>query len=73
MASLTNCSELLNLELDLNNFVGELPSSVSNLSTSLEKLAFSGNQIFGVLPQEIGNLVGLQTLALEHNNIFLHR
>jgi Leucine-rich repeat (LRR) protein len=65
MTALTNCSELL----DLNDVVGELPPSLSNLSTSLEKLTLSGNQISGVLPQNIDNLIGLETLALELNNL----
>ncbi|KAF8641577.1 hypothetical protein HU200_067767 [Digitaria exilis] len=69
MTALTNCSELLDLELDFNDVTGELPSSLSNLSTSLEKLALSGNQIFGVIPQNIGNLIALETLALELNNL----
>ncbi|OEL30577.1 putative LRR receptor-like serine/threonine-protein kinase [Dichanthelium oligosanthes] len=69
MTSLTNCSQLQNLQLDSNRFVGELPSSVSNLSTLLNELALSDNQIFGVVPEKIGNLIGLHTLALESNNL----
>ncbi|TVU49733.1 hypothetical protein EJB05_01064, partial [Eragrostis curvula] len=69
MTSLQNCSQLQTLELDSNNFTGELPSSISNLSISLQKLGLSGNQIFGGIPQHIGNLIGLQTLALESNNL----
>ncbi|TVU29085.1 hypothetical protein EJB05_20629, partial [Eragrostis curvula] len=69
MASLANCSQLETLELDSNNFAGELPSSISNLSTSLQWLTLSGNQISGAIPEQISNLVSLQALALESNSL----
>ncbi|KAL6614963.1 hypothetical protein ACP70R_037233 [Stipagrostis hirtigluma subsp. patula] len=69
MTALTNCSQLQEMQLDFNRLVGELPSSVANLSTSLERLSLSHNQIFGPVPEKISNLIGLQTLALEYNSL----
>ncbi|CAL4962937.1 unnamed protein product [Urochloa decumbens] len=69
MSSLTNCSQLISLELDYNRFSGVLPSCVSNLSTSLQKFSVSNNEISGIIPEEIGNVVGLQVFALENNHI----
>ncbi|XP_039855559.1 receptor kinase-like protein Xa21 [Panicum virgatum] len=67
MSALTNCSQLICLELDYNRFSGVLPSSVSNLSTSLQYFSVSHNEISGVIPEGIGNFVGLLTLGLENN------
>ncbi|CAL4886530.1 unnamed protein product [Urochloa decumbens] len=70
MTALTNCSRLEHLELDSNRFGGLLPVSISNLSsTSLIELSFSDNEIFGHIPESIGNLIGLNVLGLENNDI----
>ncbi|XP_062222657.1 receptor kinase-like protein Xa21 [Phragmites australis] len=67
MTALTNCSQLIYLELDYNRFRGMLPTSVSNLSTSLQYFTLSHNEISGIIPERIGNVAGLQVVALEYN------
>ncbi|KAL6634804.1 hypothetical protein ACP70R_027475 [Stipagrostis hirtigluma subsp. patula] len=67
ITALTNCSQLFYLELDYNRFSGALPSSVSNFSTSLQYFSISNNKISGIIPERIGNVVGLQVFALENN------
>ncbi|KAL6634803.1 hypothetical protein ACP70R_027474 [Stipagrostis hirtigluma subsp. patula] len=69
ITALTNCSQLQTVHLASNRLVGELPSSVANLSTSLQELTFRGNQIFGAIPENIGNLIGLETLELASNSL----
>uniref|UniRef100_A0A0D9XTD0 Receptor kinase-like protein Xa21 n=1 Tax=Leersia perrieri TaxID=77586 RepID=A0A0D9XTD0_9ORYZ len=68
ITELTNCSQLLNLELGLNKFGGVLPNSFSNLSTSLYYLELELNNITGSIPKDIGNLIGLQYLSFSNNN-----
>ncbi|CAL5020726.1 unnamed protein product [Urochloa decumbens] len=67
MTALANCSQLLYLQLDYNRFRGTIPSSVSNLSTSLQYLTLSNNEVSGVIPERIGEVVGIQVFALEYN------
>uniref|UniRef100_A0A0D9UWT6 Receptor kinase-like protein Xa21 n=1 Tax=Leersia perrieri TaxID=77586 RepID=A0A0D9UWT6_9ORYZ len=62
--SLTNCSQLYYLDLSGNSFRGELPSSLINLSTTLQMLGLDDLRISGNLPSDIGNLVGLNTLSI---------
>ncbi|XP_043698931.1 probable LRR receptor-like serine/threonine-protein kinase At3g47570 [Telopea speciosissima] len=65
--TLTNCSILTFLELNVNRFGGVLPNSIANLSTQLIELSLSKNQISGDIPVGIGNLVSLQLLGLSGN------
>ncbi|XVF83941.1 hypothetical protein PTKIN_Ptkin16aG0534900 [Pterospermum kingtungense] len=46
ISSLTNCTQLQMLCLQLNRFGGALPSSVANLSTQLQILYMAENQIY---------------------------
>ncbi|KAG2595615.1 hypothetical protein PVAP13_5KG087087 [Panicum virgatum] len=63
ITSLSNCSQLQQFNIDGNTaFTGHLPSSIVNLSTTLQILAFDTTGIWGRLPRAIGNLVGLQVL-----------
>ncbi|CAJ2647436.1 unnamed protein product [Trifolium pratense] len=66
--SLTNCSKLRLLDLTTNNFEGSLQNSIGNLSTSLNRLSFGDNQIYGQIPTELGNLTSLSLLSMEYNN-----
>jgi Leucine-rich repeat (LRR) protein len=61
VASLANCSNLLQLSLSYNSFSGQLPRSVVNLSTTLQYLYLSDCGISGSIPQGISNLVGNHT------------
>ncbi|KAG2657064.1 hypothetical protein PVAP13_1KG116300 [Panicum virgatum] len=69
LASLTNCSELQQLDLGDNLFAGEIPCSIGNLSRSLEYLNMEYNSITGIVPEEISNLVNLSTLHLYGNHL----
>ncbi|XP_002449858.2 receptor kinase-like protein Xa21 [Sorghum bicolor] len=67
ISSFRNCTRLRLLSLQYNMLGGELPSSVSNLSSQLQLLYLSGNEISGKIPLDIGNLAGLQALKLDYN------
>ncbi|CAL4977869.1 unnamed protein product [Urochloa decumbens] len=65
MTSLSNCSNLRVLEINGNaDFTGQLPSSIVNLSTTMQILLLGKTGITGSIPTAIGNLVGLQELAV---------
>lgn len=68
ITALTNCSQLQMLELGSSKFGGVLPSSVSNLSTSLKRLGLQYNTISGDIPKDIGNLANLGYLVLDNNS-----
>ncbi|KAL9314428.1 hypothetical protein ACSQ67_019880 [Phaseolus vulgaris] len=65
--SLTNCSSLQMLDIFDNNFGGQLPNSLANLSTALNQLYLGANMISGDIPTSMGNLIGLTELAMEFN------
>ncbi|CAL0304421.1 unnamed protein product [Lupinus luteus] len=67
--SLANCTVLEFLGLHYNNFGGELPNSIANLSTQLSTLNIGVNRIHGNIPAGIGNLENMALLALERNNL----
>ncbi|XP_026439189.1 LRR receptor-like serine/threonine-protein kinase EFR [Papaver somniferum] len=53
--SLPNCSKLETLSISFNNFSGQLPDSIANLSTKLTILYVGANNIFG----KLSNLISL--------------
>jgi len=65
---LTNCSKLSTLGISFNNFRGSLPSFIGNLTTQLSRMYLGGNQIYGQIPLEIGNLNNLILLTMENNH-----
>ncbi|KAM7469524.1 hypothetical protein LguiA_007707 [Lonicera macranthoides] len=67
ITSLSNCSNLKILALDFNNFGGEIPSSIGNLSVQLELLALGHNHISGIIPAAIESLANLYALQLTDN------
>ncbi|XP_039046399.1 probable LRR receptor-like serine/threonine-protein kinase At3g47570 [Hibiscus syriacus] len=67
ITSLTNCTDLIWLGLTQINLSGVLPDSIGNVSASLNHLWIDSNDILGTIPKEIGNLVGLEFLALYEN------
>ena len=70
VSSLSNCSKLQLLVISYNAaFTGQLPSSVVNLSTTLQILGLDNTGIWGSIPCVIGNLVGLQTLGIFNTSI----
>ncbi|KAI3886575.1 hypothetical protein MKX03_005494 [Papaver bracteatum] len=67
-SSLINSSTLEVLGLEMNQFVGELPSFSVNFSTNLQSITMGDNRIHGKLPTSIGDLVKLKSLAFENCN-----
>ncbi|XP_058777595.1 probable LRR receptor-like serine/threonine-protein kinase At3g47570 [Vicia villosa] len=67
--SLTNSSNLETLIVSYNNFGGSLEKSIGNLSTVLSRFVIGGNQIYGRIPIELGNLISLSLLAMENNHL----
>ncbi|KAM0891101.1 hypothetical protein ACQ4PT_026611 [Festuca glaucescens] len=67
LTSLTNCSRLRLMNIEQNRFSGQLPTSLSNLSTNIQELSIFNNNISGTIPSDIGNLVGLEVLVLGVN------
>ncbi|KAL4273940.1 hypothetical protein GQ457_13G004090 [Hibiscus cannabinus] len=70
LSSWTNCKSLEGFAFDNNPLIsGELPSLVGNLSSSLERFYASGCNIWGSLPNEIGNLSRLIIIQLDNNKL----
>ncbi|KAH9679118.1 protein kinase domain-containing protein [Citrus sinensis] len=69
LSSLANCKKLRNLRLSGNPLDGVLPSSIGNLSKSLETLVIVNCSISGNIPRAIGNLSNLLALVLEGNKL----
>ncbi|CAL5010756.1 unnamed protein product [Urochloa decumbens] len=69
MDSLTNCSNLKVIGLAGNKLGGVLPGSIVNLTTTMEYLSIRSNMVTGQIPQEIGNLVNLNTIYMHLNNL----
>uniref|UniRef100_A0A8R7QJ44 Receptor kinase-like protein Xa21 n=2 Tax=Triticum urartu TaxID=4572 RepID=A0A8R7QJ44_TRIUA len=69
ITSLANCSRLWLLELSANSFGGQLPGSVVNLSTTVQRLYLEDIRVSGSIPAYIGNLVGLELLLIANTYI----
>ncbi|XP_022715019.1 probable LRR receptor-like serine/threonine-protein kinase At3g47570 [Durio zibethinus] len=69
ITSLVNCSQLRRLHLGGNNFGGQIPSSLANLSTKLLYFSIEENPISGKIPNDIGNLIGLESLSMYYNQL----
>ncbi|KAM7469596.1 hypothetical protein LguiA_007779 [Lonicera macranthoides] len=67
ITSLSNCTNLQKLGIDNNNFGGEIPSSIGNLSIQLNLLELANNHISGIIPAAIESLVNLYMLELGDN------
>jgi LRR receptor-like serine/threonine-protein kinase FLS2 len=68
-SSLSNLAYLTHLDLAYNPLNSVLPSSIGNLSTSLQFLGLDNSNIVGIIPREISNLSNLVTLFLEFNDL----
>ncbi|XP_062155349.1 LRR receptor-like serine/threonine-protein kinase EFR [Alnus glutinosa] len=64
LMSLENCTKLETLGFLNNNFGGSLPNSIGNLSKQLSALYIGGNQIYGIIPAALENLINLTILAM---------
>jgi hypothetical protein len=67
LTSLKNCTNLQRLEFSYNNFGGSLPDSIGNLSKQLSFLYIGGNQISGIIPAALENLINLISLSMPEN------
>ena len=59
---------VVRLELDVNNLVGQIPSKIGDL-TKLDVLDLRANQLSGSIPTELGNLIELTFLDLRANQL----
>ncbi|CAI9090638.1 OLC1v1025459C1 [Oldenlandia corymbosa var. corymbosa] len=69
ITSLVNCKYLEEVMISSNLLDGVLPSSVGNLSHTLETFDASDCEIRGTIPSGIGNLSSLSTLSLSGNHL----
>ncbi|XP_027184869.1 probable LRR receptor-like serine/threonine-protein kinase At3g47570 isoform X2 [Coffea eugenioides] len=69
ITSLTKCQYLSILDFSDNPLNGIIPDSLSNLSTSFEKLHAPNCKIKGSIPDGIGNLRSLILLDLSNNDL----
>ncbi|RLN09615.1 hypothetical protein C2845_PM11G03990 [Panicum miliaceum] len=70
ITSLSNCSQLQTLLINDNpGLSGQLPSSIGNLSVTLQHLYLNSIGINGSIPTSIGNLVGLEFLSVANTSI----
>ena len=67
LTSPRNCSKLGSLDFTSNQFRDVLPNSIGNLPTQLHGLYFGGNQISGMIPATLHNLINLVILGMEGN------
>ncbi|KAG6674000.1 putative receptor-like protein kinase At3g47110 isoform X1 [Carya illinoinensis] len=65
--SLTNCTKMEQLILELNQLGGELPVSVSNLSANLQEFCIGENFFTGGFPQGFDKYQNLFALAINKN------
>ncbi|XP_048135613.1 probable LRR receptor-like serine/threonine-protein kinase At3g47570 [Rhodamnia argentea] len=72
ISSLANCSHLNRLSVESNLIDGSLPTSISNLSTSIQGIYLSMNQIQGTIPATLENLFKLSALTLGDNFLTGH-
>jgi Leucine-rich repeat (LRR) protein len=72
LSSLTNCTQLQILCLDFNGLGGIIPRSIGDLSSTLEVLLLSEDQLTGDIPSEIGKLKGLTVLVMQKNSLTGH-
>ncbi|TYH19006.1 hypothetical protein ES288_A05G318500v1 [Gossypium darwinii] len=68
-ASLLNCKYLKVLDLSVNPLKGVLPTSISNLSQTLQFFACGDCRIEGTIPMEIGSLNNAIILELTNNEL----
>uniref|UniRef100_A0A2N9GZS4 non-specific serine/threonine protein kinase n=1 Tax=Fagus sylvatica TaxID=28930 RepID=A0A2N9GZS4_FAGSY len=66
--SLTNCTLLSEILLYSNQLAGKLPSSVVNLSASLQEICFYDNFLTGSFPQGLEKYQNLVSLSIEKNS-----
>ncbi|XP_040957991.1 probable LRR receptor-like serine/threonine-protein kinase At3g47570 [Gossypium hirsutum] len=69
LCSLVNNTKIETIDIQTNNFGGELPECISNFSSTLLFLVIENNKILGKIPDGIGNLINLQVLRVSQNQL----
>ncbi|EOY17015.1 Leucine-rich repeat protein kinase family protein [Theobroma cacao] len=69
LSSLANCKNLRVLEISFNPLNGILPTSILNLSASLQRFVADDCKIKGFIPMEIGSLSNIMVLSLSQNEL----
>jgi Leucine-rich repeat (LRR) protein len=67
LTTLTNCSNMIVLDVSMKRLKGVLPESIGDLSTQMEFLGIAFNYIKGTITEAIGNLINLEHLDMENN------
>uniref|UniRef100_A0A7N2LD90 non-specific serine/threonine protein kinase n=1 Tax=Quercus lobata TaxID=97700 RepID=A0A7N2LD90_QUELO len=67
LCSLSNATNLRDLEINTNNFGGKLPKCIGNISSTLTFLYLNNNKISGNIPNVIGNLINLEDIEMWNN------
>eukprot|EP00253_Pinus_taeda_P024557 PITA_24557 len=67
LTALIHCSNLQYVDLSDNNLTGQLPFSIGQLSTKIDILALTNNELGGGIPPQTGNLTSLTLLYLNKN------
>ena len=67
LCSLSNSINLRDLEINTNNFGGELPKCIGNISTTLTFFYLNNNKIFRNILGVIGNLINLEDIEMWNN------
>ncbi|WVZ72317.1 hypothetical protein U9M48_020799 [Paspalum notatum var. saurae] len=70
IASLSNCSHLQSFRISNNiGFTRQLPTSIVNLSATMQGLNLADTGIIGTIPSAIGNLFNLQFFSVANTSI----
>ncbi|XP_050904287.1 probable LRR receptor-like serine/threonine-protein kinase At3g47570 isoform X3 [Lathyrus oleraceus] len=69
LSVLTNCSQLYKISLLNNKFGGKLSNHIGNFSANLRSFNLRANQIYGVIPESIGQRIGLTYLDIGTNSL----
>nr|ACN59379.1 leucine-rich repeat receptor-like protein kinase [Arabidopsis thaliana] len=67
--SIGRFNNLIHIDLSSNRLVGPIPTTLSNLSSSLESLHLFSNLLSGDIPSQLGSLVNLKSLKLGDNEL----
>ncbi|XP_052478296.1 probable LRR receptor-like serine/threonine-protein kinase At3g47570 [Gossypium raimondii] len=69
LCTLVNNTKLEYLAIGKNKFGGEFPKCISNFSSNLRGLGMGGNNIWGRIPDSIGNFINLEGLSISVNQL----
>jgi somatic embryogenesis receptor kinase 1 len=61
-------SQLVSLDLYLNDFTGDIPNTLGQLA-NLRFLRLNNNSLMGTIPLQLTSISGLQVLDLSFNNL----